>query len=59
MKIEVKIECDCETVFTVKLPACCYKENNLNKFVLNCPYCQGEINHLFHIQKINQKEYEG
>lgn len=52
MKIEIKIECDCETEFNVKLPDCCYEPNNKHPFVLHCPYCQGAINHNFHIEKI-------
>lgn len=59
MKIELKIECDCETEFTVKVPECCYEENNKNPFVLNCPYCQTPINHYFHIKKVDQEKYDG
>jgi hypothetical protein len=51
MKIEIKIKCDCECEFIVKLPDCCYGKDNKNPFVLNCPYCQKDINHEFHIKK--------
>jgi hypothetical protein len=59
LKIEIKIECECETEFSVKVPEACLEENNKNPFVLNCPYCQVDINYKFHIEKINQEEYEG
>ncbi len=52
----IKIECDCETTFEVKLSDACYQNGkHLNEFTLNCPYCLDPVGYKFHIEKLSRE----